>query len=93
MGKLCLHCCNVYDTIRLVYHICYKKGVNGTARLAEVRQAHGMTQEQLAAVSGVHRVTIARIETGASSPNVDTLKQLADALGVLVDDLIDKEAG
>ena len=52
-----------------------------------------MTQEQLAAVSGVHRVTIARIETGASSPSVDTLKQLADALGVLVDDLIDKEAG
>lgn len=88
--------------LALLYCVCYnpfgvpymlQKGVNGTARLAEVRQAHGMTQEQLAAVSGVHRVTIARIETGASSPNVDTLKQLADALGVLVDDLIDKEAG
>ena len=52
-----------------------------------------MTQEQLAAVSGVHRVTIARIETGETSPKADTLKRLADALGVLVDDLMTKEAG
>lgn len=63
------------------------------ARLAEVRQAHGMTQEQLAEATGVHRVTIARIETGEASPKAETLKRLADALGVLVDDLIDKEAG
>ena len=39
-----------------------RKGVTDIARLAEVRRAHGMTQEQLAAASGVHRVTIARIE-------------------------------
>lgn len=70
-----------------------QKGVNKIARLAEVRQAHGMTQEQLAAATGVHRVTIARIETGDVSPKAETLKRLADALGVLVDDLIDKEAG
>lgn len=63
------------------------------ARLAEVRQAHGMTQEQLAEATGVHRVTIARIETGDVSPKAETLKRLADALGVLVDDLIEKEAG
>jgi transcriptional regulator with XRE-family HTH domain len=67
--------------------------VNKIARLAEVRQAHGFTQEQLAEATGVHRVTIARIETGEVSPKVETLKRLADALGVLVDDLIEKEAG
>ena len=63
------------------------------ARLAEVRRAKGWTQEQLAAASGVHRVTIARIENGKASPNVETLERLARALGVLVDDLIDKKAG
>lgn len=53
-----------------------------------------MTQEQLAEASGVHRVTIARIETGEVSPKAETLKRLADALGVLVDDLMTaKEAG
>jgi transcriptional regulator with XRE-family HTH domain len=61
--------------------------------LAEVRQAKGMTQEQLAAVTGVHRVTIARIETGEVSPKAETLKRLADALGVLVDDLMTEKAG
>jgi mRNA interferase RelE/StbE len=47
-----------------------------------------MTQEELAKASGVHRVTIARIETGEVSPMAETLKRLADALGVLVDDLM-----
>jgi transcriptional regulator with XRE-family HTH domain len=77
----------------VVYHICYRKGVSKIARLAEVRQAHGMTQEQLAAATGVHRVTIARIETGDTSPKAETLKRIADALGVLVDDLMTQEAG
>jgi len=77
----------------LVYHISYRKGVRVIARLAQVRQARGMTQEQLAEASGVHRVTIARIETGEVSPKAETLKRLADALGVLVDDLMTKEAG
>ncbi len=67
--------------------------VNKIARLAEVRQAKGMTQEQLSAATGVHRVTIARIETGEASPMAKTLKRLADALGVAMDDLMDKEAG
>lgn len=66
-------------------------GVSKIARLAEVRQAKGMTQEQLAAATGVHRVTIARIETGEASPKAETLKRLADALGVPMDDLM--EAG
>lgn len=61
--------------------------------LAQERKSHGMTQEELAAVSGVHRVTIARIETGDTSPKAETLKRLADALGVLVDDLMDGKAG
>ena len=63
------------------------------AQVAELRQAKGMTQAQLAAASGVHRVTIARIECGAVQPKVDTLARLAAALGVSVSKLIDRKAG
>lgn len=67
--------------------------MSNIAGLAQERQARGMTQEQLAEASGVHRVTIARIETGEVSPKAETLKRLADALGVLVDDLMTAKAG
>jgi transcriptional regulator with XRE-family HTH domain len=52
-----------------------------------------MTQEQLSAVSGVHRVTIARYECGMCSPNLATIERLADALGVPIDEIVDKKAG
>jgi transcriptional regulator with XRE-family HTH domain len=52
-----------------------------------------MTQERLADASGICRVTIARIETGVVSPKAETLKRLADTLGVLVDDLMTEKAG
>ena len=88
-----MHFCIVCDILSVVYQIRNTEGVRKISKLAEARQARGWTQEKLAEVSGVHRVTIARIETGASSPNVDTAKQLANALGVLVDDIIDKDEG
>lgn len=58
------------------------------ARLAEVRRAHGLTQAQLAAASGVHRVTIARLELGEVSPKLETLERIADALGVTIDEVV-----
>lgn len=67
-----------------------QKGVNKIERLAEMRQKKGMTQEQLAAATGVHRVTIARIETGEASPKAETLKRIADALGVPMDALMER---
>jgi transcriptional regulator with XRE-family HTH domain len=44
----------------------------------------------LAKASGVHRVTIARMETGKISPNIRTLEKLSAALGVKVSELIEK---
>jgi transcriptional regulator with XRE-family HTH domain len=41
-----------------------------------------MTQEELAAASGVGRVTIARLETGQSEARPSTTRALAKALGV-----------
>ena len=55
-----------------------------------VRKAKGMTQRKLSFLSGVHRVSIARYETGKVSPNIRALEKLAGALGVSVDDLIGK---
>lgn len=84
-----LHDCIVYATISAVYHVWYTgKGVCIIERLAQVRRARGMSQLALAKASGVHRVTIARIECGTTSPKAETLKRLADCLGVLVDELI-----
>ena len=48
-----------------------------------------MTQEQLARAAGIHRVTIARYEAGATSPTVRSLEKIAAALNVPVSDLVD----
>ena len=56
--------------------------------LAEIRKAQGISQERLAEMSGVSRVTIARFETGRCSPNLQTLELLAAALGVSIDDIV-----
>ena len=58
-------------------------------KLATIRKDADMSQEKLAALSGVHRVTIARIETGKISPTVGTLVKLAKALDVDVSELIE----
>ena len=57
----------------------------GNIRLAEIRKAQGLSQERLSELSGVARVTIARIETGRTSPNMETMKRLADVLNVPLD--------
>ncbi len=51
-------------------------------RLREVRAEAKMTQHELSERSGVHRQTIAQLETGARRPTWDTVQLLARALGV-----------
>lgn len=63
------------------------------SRLAQIRKDRGLTQDGLAAVSGVARITIARAESGRVMPSLQTLTRLCDALGVKIDDLIDRKAG
>ena len=50
-------------------------------------ELRGLTQAALATASGVNRVQIANIESGAKSGSVATLRKLADALGIGLDDL------
>lgn len=61
--------------------------------MAKIRKDKGLSQERLSKLSGVHRVTIARYETGRISPNIQTLERLSTALGVPIDELVDKKAG
>ena len=62
--------------------------IAGESALAVYRDLRGLTQTALAEKSGVNRVSIAEIETGRKQGSVGTLKKLADALDVTVDDLI-----
>jgi mRNA interferase RelE/StbE len=48
----------------------------------------GLTQTKLAELSGVNRVQIADIEAGRKAGSLGTVKKLAAALGVAVDDLV-----
>ena len=70
-----------------------EKGVDNITKLAKIRKARGLTQEGLATLSGVHRVSIARYETGKASPNVRNLEKLSVALKVKIDELVDRKAG
>jgi predicted transcriptional regulator len=54
-----------------------------TARLLRYsRRSAGLTQRALARRSGLPQPTIARIESGAVSPRMDTLDRLLEACGM-----------
>lgn len=61
--------------------------LNGENPLRVYRDLRALTQAALAKKAGVNRVTIAEIETGRKNGSVTTLRALADALGVKLDDL------
>lgn len=55
------------------------------ARVLQQRLAAGLTQGQLAAISGIAQGDISRIERGQSNPTAQTLQALAGPLGVTLD--------
>ena len=65
-----------------------KRLIAGESPLRVWRDLRGLTQTTLAIASGVNRVQIANIEIGAKTCSVATLRKLADALGVELDDLV-----
>lgn len=58
-------------------------------RIKELRQAKGMTIDDLAAVVGISRSYVNELETGKKTINGRRLEQFAAALGVTVYDLIE----
>lgn len=61
--------------------------LNGDTPLRVFRDLRGLTQAALAARAVVNRVTVAEIETGRKQGSIATLRKLAEALGVTLDDL------
>lgn len=62
--------------------------LDGEPPLRVWREFRNLTQAALARASGVNRVQIVEIEAGRGNGSVHTLRKLADALGVAVDDVI-----
>ena len=64
-----------------------KQLMNFGRRVAEVRKARGLTQQQLAEKLDVSLVSIAYIETGKRWPRLATLHRIVDCLGVSLGEL------
>ena len=62
--------------------------IDGASPLKVWREHRGLSQSALARGSGVNRVQIADIEADRATGSVRTLRALADALHVTVDDLL-----
>ncbi len=61
-------------------------------RIAELRKAKGLTQEQLGQLVGVSAQAVSKWEKGGA-PDVELLPVLTDRLGVTIDGLFGKESG
>lgn len=57
-------------------------------RIADLRKQKGMTQQDLAGLTGNQRNHISRIESGKYSVGFDTLQAIAEALGGTIDIII-----
>ena len=62
------------------------------ARVRELRQAGGLTQEDLADRCGLFRTYMSRIETGAANPTLTMIHALAGSLRVPVTALFESGA-
>jgi len=59
--------------------------------IKKYRAKLGISQDKLSKLAGITLHTITKIESGATSdPRVETVKKIADALGVSIDDLVKK---
>lgn len=61
------------------------------SRVQELRKKRGLSQEQLADLASLNRVTVAKYESGRIEPGAQALARIADALGVSLDCLMGRE--
>lgn len=54
----------------------------------QLREARGLTQEQLAKIAGVPRATWSNLESGAANPTLSVLRRAAVALQVSIEELL-----
>ena len=58
-------------------------------RIKELRKIRGFSQEQLSEMVGVDSKHLSRIEVGSSSPPLDTLEKIANALKIELKDFFE----
>ena len=57
--------------------------------IKKYRQKKGLSQDKLAKVANVTHTTLIKLESGRNdNPTIKTLKKIADALGIGIDDLV-----
>ena len=62
--------------------------------ITTLRHDSHMTQKELAAKCGITQANISNLEKGTSKPTIESLKKIADALGMrLVVEFVGKEVG
>ena len=66
-----------------------KANVRGESLIKAWREHFGFTQEELAARAGIKQPALARLEKADSSPRKSTLKKLADAMDINLEQLIE----
>lgn len=52
--------------------------------LAKARESVGMTQKQLSEKVGIYQADISKIERGLANPSLNTLKRLAEGMGMIL---------
>ena len=60
-------------------------------KIQEARSKTGLTQQQLADAIGTTTQNISQYERGVRNPKIETLRKIADALGVPVAEFLDEE--
>lgn len=57
--------------------------------IKKIRKKKGLSQDKLAKLADVTHTTLVKIESGANNnPTIKTLKKIADALGIKIDNLL-----
>jgi len=60
-----------------------------TKNIKKYRTKLGISQDKLSKLAGITLHTITKIESGATpDPRIETVKKIADALGVSIEDLM-----
>lgn len=57
-------------------------------KIASIRKAKGLSQEKLSEEASINLRTLQRIEKGETNPHGDTLRRIADALGIPIEELM-----
>ena len=55
--------------------------------IRRIREERGLSQEELAALAGLHRAYVGQIERGEKNIGLKNLQKIAQALEVNIDDL------